>query len=76
MVGAFNYDPDRNLVMNALAWATMQTEKITIRPPDRDLSTIDLTPELFSTIRLLSMDLFPMLLMGVGLTIWLTRRAR
>lgn len=76
MVGAFGYDPDRNLVMNALAWATMQTQKITIRPPDRDISTIDLTPELFSTIRLLSMDLFPMLLIGVGLTIWLTRRAR
>lgn len=76
MVGAFGYDPDRNLVMNSLAWATMQTEKITIRPPDRDLSTIDLTPELFSTIRLLSMDLLPMLLIGVGLTIWLTRRAR
>lgn len=74
MVGAFSYD--RNLVMNSLAWATMQTEKITIRPPDRDLSTIDLTPQLFSTIRLLSMDLLPMLLIGVGLTIWLTRRAR
>lgn len=76
MVGAFGYDPDRNLVLNALAWATMQTQRITIRPPDRDLSTIDLTPELLSTIRLLSMDVLPLLLIGVGLTIWLTRRAR
>jgi ABC-type uncharacterized transport system involved in gliding motility auxiliary subunit len=76
MVGAFGYDPDRNLVMNSLAWITMQVEKISIRPPDRDLSTIDLSPELFSTIRLLSMDLLPLLLIGVGLTIWLTRRAR
>jgi len=76
MVGAFGYDPDRNLAMNGVAWVTMQTQRITIRPPDRDLSTIDLTPELLSTIRLLSMDLFPLLLIGVGLTIWLTRRAR
>lgn len=76
MVGAFGYDPDRNLVMNSLAWATMQTQKITIRPPDRDISTLDLTPDLLSTIRLLSMDVLPLLLIGVGLTIWLTRRAR
>jgi ABC-type uncharacterized transport system involved in gliding motility auxiliary subunit len=76
MVGAFGYDPDRNLVMNAIAWATLQTQKITIRPPDRDISTVDLTPELLSTIRLLSMDVLPLLLIGVGLTIWLTRRAR
>ncbi|MEW5740931.1 MAG: GldG family protein [Myxococcota bacterium] len=76
MVGAFGYEPDRNLVMNAIAWATLQTQKITIRPPDRDISTIDLTPDLLSTIRLLSMDVLPLLLIGVGLTIWLTRRAR
>lgn len=74
LVGAFAYD--RDLVMNALAWVTTQAEKITIRPPDRDLSTVDLTPEIFSTIRLLSMDLLPLLLMGVGLTIWVTRRSR
>jgi ABC-type uncharacterized transport system involved in gliding motility auxiliary subunit len=76
LVGGFGYDPDRNLAMNAVAWATMQTQRITIRPPDRDLSTIDLTPSLLSTIRLLSMDVLPLLLIGVGLTIWLTRRAR
>jgi ABC-type uncharacterized transport system involved in gliding motility auxiliary subunit len=73
---AFGYDPNRNLVLNSLAWATQQAQKITIRPPDRDVSTVDLTPEAVSTIRLLSMDLFPTLLMGVGLTLWLTRRGR
>ena len=76
LVGAFGHDPNRNLVMNAFAWATQQTQKITIRPPDRDISTIDLTPEVVSTIRLVSMDLLPTLLIGVGLTIWLTRRSR
>lgn len=76
LVGAFGHDPNRNLVMNAFAWATQQSQKITIRPPDRDISTIDLTPEVVSTIRLVSMDLLPTLLIGVGLTIWLTRRSR
>lgn len=73
---AFGHDPNRNLVLNALAWATQQGQKVTIRPPDRDLSTIDLAPETISTIRLLSMDIFPTLLIGVGLAIWLTRRSR
>lgn len=76
LVGAFSYDPNRNLVMNSFAWATEQSKKITIRPPDRDISTIDLTADTLGTIRLLSMDLLPMLLIGIGLTIWLTRRAR
>ena len=70
----FGYD--RNLVMNSIAWASQQVQRITIRPPDRDISTIDINPERFSNIRLVAMDLLPMLLMGVGLTIWLTRRAR
>jgi ABC-type uncharacterized transport system involved in gliding motility auxiliary subunit len=76
MAGSFGYDPNRNLVLNSLAWATQQAQKITIRPPDRELSTIDLTAERIATIRLLSMDLLPTLLMGVGLTIWLSRRGR
>ncbi len=76
LVGAFGHDPNRDLAMNAFAWATQQTQRITIRPPDRDISTIDLTPEMVSTIRLWSMDILPTLLIGVGLTIWLTRRSR
>lgn len=76
LTGAFGHDANRNLVMNAFAWATQQGQKITIRPPDRDVSTIDLPPETMATIRLLTMDLFPTLLIAVGLTIWLTRRSR
>lgn len=76
LVGAFGLEPNRNLVMNAFAWATTQSKKITIRPPDRDISTIDLTPEMLANIQLLSMDVLPTLLIAIGLTIWLTRRAR
>lgn len=65
-----------NLVLNAFAWTTQQIQKITIRPPDRDISTIDLTNSQLETIRLLSMDVLPTVLLAIGLTIWLTRRSR
>jgi ABC-type uncharacterized transport system involved in gliding motility auxiliary subunit len=76
LTGTFGYEPNRNLVLNGFAWITQQAQKITIRPPDRDISTLDLTDASLGTIRLLSMDLFPTLLMAIGLTIWRTRRAR
>jgi ABC-type uncharacterized transport system involved in gliding motility auxiliary subunit len=76
LTGTFGYEPNRNLVMNSFAWATQQIQKITIRPPDRDISTIDLTNEKLGTIRLLAMDVFPTLLMAIGLTIWQARRTR
>jgi ABC-type uncharacterized transport system involved in gliding motility auxiliary subunit len=76
LVGAFGIDPNRNLVMNAFGWATQQPTKLTIRPPDRELSTIELREESLSTIRLLCLDVMPTILIAVGLTVWLSRRAR
>ena len=76
LTGTFGYEPNRNLVMNTFAWVTQQLQKITIRPPDRDISSIDLTDEKLGTIRLLAMDVFPTLLMAIGLTIWQARRTR
>ncbi len=70
----WGHEANRNMVMNAIAWASNQVKKITIRPPDRDISTIDLTDELMAKIRFLSMDLLPLSLIGVGLAIWLSRR--
>ena len=49
-------------------------QNITIRPPDRDISTLDLDEAMLGRIRFLAMDLLPMLLVGIGLTIWMTRR--
>lgn len=74
--GAWAYEPNRNLVLNALGWASNQPKKLTIRPPDRDISTLDIDDSRLATIRFISMDVLPMLLIGVGLTIWLTRRSR
>jgi ABC-type uncharacterized transport system involved in gliding motility auxiliary subunit len=67
-------EPNRNMVMNAFGWATNQVQKITIRPPDRDISTVELDGPRLARIRFLSTDLIPLSLLGVGLAIWLTRR--
>ncbi|GEM_PF-308394 len=72
--GLIGHEPGRNLVMNSVAWASNQLQNITIRPPDRDLSTIDLDDDRLATIRFLSMDLLPILMAGIGLAIWVTRR--
>lgn len=72
----WGYEPNRNLVMNAVAWATSQVSKITIRPPDRELSMIDINDAMLGQIRFVSMDLLPVLLLGIGLAIWGTRRSK
>lgn len=70
----WGHEANRNLVLNALGWATNQVEKITIRPPDRATSTIQLEPELMAKIRFVATDLLPLSLLGLGLAIWLARR--
>lgn len=67
-------EPNRNLVMNAFGWATNQQNKITIRPPDRNISTLDLDPDKLASIRFAATDLVPMLLLGLGIAIWQVRR--
>ena len=74
--GLAGTDGNRNLVMNAFAWACSQPQQITIRPPDRDLSTLDITPDMMGGLKFITMYALPVLLLGVGLTIWQTRRAR
>lgn len=70
----WGHEANRNLVLNAVAWTAAQAAKITIRPPDRDISTIDITEPMMANIRFASMDLLPMLLITAGLVIWLARR--
>ncbi len=67
---------NRNLVLNAFAWAAQHDKGIAIRPPDRDLSSLDVKPEMLGGLRLITMYVLPVLLLAVGLTIWQTRRAR
>ena len=70
----WGHEGNRNLVMNTLGWATSQSDKITIRPPDRATSTLQLDADMLQRIRFVSTDLLPLTLLGVGLAIWLSRR--
>ncbi len=70
----WGHEPNRNLVMNALGWASNQVQKITIRPPDREVSTLELDAPAMDGIRFVSTDLLPLSLLGMGLAIWLSRR--
>ena len=67
-------EPNRNLVLNAVAWAAGQPAQITIRPPDRDISSIDLDARRLARIRFLVTDLLPLGLLCAGLAVWLARR--
>lgn len=70
----WGHEANRNLVMNTIAWASAQVQKITIRPPDRDVSTIDIDDRMMGQIRFAAMDLLPILLIATGLVIWQVRR--
>ncbi|MBM4379982.1 MAG: GldG family protein [Deltaproteobacteria bacterium] len=70
----WGYEPNRNLVMNALAWTSTQVNKVTIRPPDRDISTIDIDDQTMGQLRFFATDLLPLSLLMVGLGIWIARR--
>ncbi len=70
----WGHEPNRNLVMNALGWASNQVAKMTFRPPDRETSTLELDEASMDGIRFVSTDLLPLSLLGMGLAIWLSRR--
>ncbi|MCP3143685.1 GldG family protein [Pyxidicoccus xibeiensis] len=70
----WGHEPNRNLVMNSLGWASNQVAKITFRPPDRETSTLELDEATMDGIRFVSTDLLPLSLLGMGLAIWLARR--
>jgi hypothetical protein len=67
-------EPNRNLVLNAFGWASNQANRITIRPPDRDISTVYLDQDMLSRIRFAATDVLPVTLLAIGVAIWITRR--
>lgn len=66
----------RNLVLNGFAWVSTQFTKITIRPPDRDISTITITDAMMEQITFLSIIVLPQLMISLGVAIWVSRRNR
>jgi ABC-type uncharacterized transport system involved in gliding motility auxiliary subunit len=75
LVGSnWSHEGNRNLVLNSLAWASTQHQKITLRPKRRDLSSLDMDQARLSQVRFLAMDFLPVTTLAIGLAIWLARR--
>lgn len=66
----------RNLVLNAFGWTSTQVAKITIRPPDRDISTITISDAMMSQITFLSIIGLPQLMIALGIAIRVSRRSK
>lgn len=66
----------RNLVLNAFGWTSTQVQKITIRPPDRDISTITIDDKMMQQISFLSVIFLPQLMIALGIAIRVSRRSK
>lgn len=66
----------RNLVLNAFGWTSTQVARITIRPPDRDISTITISDPEMTQITFLSIIGLPQLMIALGIAIRVSRRSK
>jgi ABC-type uncharacterized transport system involved in gliding motility auxiliary subunit len=65
-----------DLFLNAVNWLASQEARITIRPKQREASRLVLTEEDARFLNLFSMNGLPMLVLAIGLSVWLVRRAK
>jgi ABC-type uncharacterized transport system involved in gliding motility auxiliary subunit len=62
--------------MNAIGWLAEQEDRITIRPKSREASQVFLTEAQATALKLFSVDVLPVALLGIGLAVWTVRRSR
>jgi ABC-type uncharacterized transport system involved in gliding motility auxiliary subunit len=67
---------NREFFLNAVGWLTEQEDRITIRARARDAAVVFLDQGQALTLAVVSVDVVPVLLLGIGLAIWLVRRSR
>ncbi len=67
---------NEDFFLNSLNWLAEQTERITIRPRMRDASRLYLTDTQRAAIFFVAIDIMPVTLLAVGLSVWLARRAK
>lgn len=72
----FGFEGNRNLVLNAFAWASAQVEQMTIRAPDRERSTLLLDETRLMSLRFLALDALPLTFLAIGVSLYLKRRNR
>jgi ABC-type uncharacterized transport system involved in gliding motility auxiliary subunit len=62
--------------LNGVAWLGEQPDRIVIRHQRREGSRLVLGPGQVAAIRFVTLDAFPVLLLGLGLAVWQLRRSR
>ena len=67
---------NRDFAMNAVGWLAEQEDRITIRPKGREGSLVLLTDAQVSALKFLSVDVLPVVLLGIGFAVWTVRRSR
>ena len=69
-------DANRQLFLDTVTWLAANGDDVDIKPHTRPSSSLVLTPRKVQLLQLVSMDLVPLLLMGVGAAVVVTRRRR
>jgi ABC-type uncharacterized transport system involved in gliding motility auxiliary subunit len=62
--------------LNSLNWLTSREERITIRPKQRQASSLVLTEADAKFLNFFSISALPMLVLALGLSVWLVRRSK
>ncbi|HEU4381852.1 MAG TPA: GldG family protein [Anaeromyxobacteraceae bacterium] len=62
--------------MNGVGWLAEQEDRITIRPRTREASRLFLSEAQVTALKIVTIDLVPVALLGLGLAVWLVRRSR
>jgi gliding motility-associatede transport system auxiliary component len=73
LVGALG---NRDFFVDAVGWLAEDDDRITIRPRSRDTAVVFLSQAQAVTLAVISVDVVPVLLLGLGLAVWLARRGR
>jgi ABC-type uncharacterized transport system involved in gliding motility auxiliary subunit len=62
--------------MNGVNWLAEQEDRLTIRPRAREASRLFLSEAQATALKVVTIDLVPLALLGLGLAVWLVRRSR
>ena len=67
---------NRDFLMNALSWLGEQEDRITIRPRNREATLVLITDAQATALKFLAIDVLPVALLALGLSVWMVRRSR
>jgi hypothetical protein len=67
---------NRDFFLSAVSWLAERDDRLVIRTRTREGSRLDLTEAQVGLLKFLAIDVVPLLLLLVGLSVWLARRER